>query len=1176
MLRLLRASAGSGKTYRLTYEFIKLLLTIPVEEGASRRRLRDAAELTDPLGHILAITFTNKATNEMKERIVGKLSELADPAVSNPDYLGDLAALTGSPAADVRRAAGIALRQLLNNYSDFQVSTIDSFFQSVLRTFTYETNVSEGYNVELDSEYVAKVGVDTTLTNVNTRVDAETNYWLRRLMTERLGSGRSGWNIFQKSTSSSSLYTEIMAKTKKLESEQYKRHRHEIDGYWKNVPSFREVYEKVEREMTALVAEEHSAMLRALSDVTDAIAASGCGIADILDKRLYPGRFDKIRATAPLDPIPFSYSGEEKKIRESADPWLLKGKRPKNAPEALEAVNGAMKRLFEAVCAYAAKLTAGGIPEWIIYRRTLVYFSLMQKVREASAEYLLENNTIELAETNTLLGKVIGDDEAPFIYERLGTRIDNYLIDEFQDTSRMQWENLVPLLRESESRSGENLIIGDAKQSIYRFRNADPTLISSEVAEEFPVLPGGNTLKDNTNYRSRPGIVRFNNSFFYTLARAVDRLRAGQPMAALRDPDLVTGLYSNIVQPYVMKDSGSADEGYVEIRFPVRPSKRGHASESDDGATADADWYAEFPRLVADLMRRGYKQKEIAVLGATNPQLAKVISEFLNYNRNLPEGETAINFISEESLRVADSEAVKRVLAALRMIARGREIADRRDEVGETRTLRDIDINDIACAFNFLSINAADDFADEDAFALRMEEFVKNPDVASGVDSFLETIHSAALPSLVEAIIARYVNPDEADGQAPYLAAFQDIVLDYCAGNPSDPASFLNWWDRKGNALTINSPQGTDAVNVMTIHKSKGLQFRCVIIPDAGLKILPKSLNEWLWLRPSQASPHFASLPPFIPVETVPELEFTSHAAEYARTFDSAITDKMNVAYVGFTRAVDELYIFAPVSAAEAEKEAAYPDSPGGQALLSQLIAPVCREMAEVCAGAGEDERKYLVDGETPVVDSYPERITFGERLPHARAKAGDEGGDGSPLSATESRAIDRYFIFHDPDKLLFREAEGYHGNDEDPDPRSRGNLLHEMLSLVDTPDSLPDAARRMRIAGRITRTQEREFAAYLAGKLREPAVSGWFADDVEVFNERSILLKGTGVRRPDRVVVTPEGDALVIDYKFGEEHRRHHRQVGAYVGLLRATGSFRSVRGYLWYVGASRVVEVN
>lgn len=1152
MIKLLRASAGSGKTFRLAKEFIVLLLTVPVAQGSPRRRLRAVPELTEPLRHILAITFTNKATNEMKQRIVEKLAALADPAEKSPDYLKDLMAIAGAGEEQVRQAAGVALRVMLNNYSDFQISTIDSFFQSVLRTFTYEANISDSYSVELDSDYVAKVGVDSTLTNLDSHADAEALYWLRRLMEEHLDAGKTGWNVFQKSTSSSSVYGTISSFTKKLESEQYKRHKHEIENYWRDTPSFREVYEGIERTI-------ESALLPAWDNLREAASRAMAAFdAKMCDARLYPGRIDKILAMTPSGPLPFACAKELDKaadMRSSGEmPWFLKATaRPKKgAPSAeAEALNAALSGFYLALLEYSEAYAASGAREWNIYRQTLVYFSLMQKAREASADYLLENNVIELAETNTLLAKVIGDDETPFIYERLGTRIDNYLIDEFQDTSRMQWENLVPLLRESESRASDNLIIGDAKQSIYRFRNADPSLITTEVGNEFDVRDAAESLADNTNWRSRPGIVRFNNSFFYTLARRVDALRMEKEYSVARRRTLVADLYSNIVQPHrPLSPDEDPQEGYIEMRFPPLPDEA-------EGETP-ASHYDELPLLIADMMERGYQQGEIAVLGETKKQLSAVIDAILRYNETRPEGARPINFVSEESLRIGDSEGVRRVLSALRMIARGREISEDAEAAREReddRPLRRFDIQDIACAFNFLSLNdGAPDTPEESA--RRLEEFLRNPDTASGVDDFIRTIHSAALPSLVEAIIANYARPGEADGQAPYLAAFQDVVLDYCTSNPADPASFLSWWDRKGSELTISSPEGADAVGIMTIHKSKGLQFRCVIIPDAGITLVPSSLDEWMWVRPSDASPAFAALPPYIPVRTVGELDGTAHAEELVNAVESAITDKMNVAYVGFTRAVDELYIFAPRKKREIGKT------------LGSLLRDVCADMERVCEGAAEEERAWLADASTICDFSSEERITFGSRLERARPRKAE-------MTRKDVRQLDRYFVHHDPETLKFTEAEVYSGDADDPDPRSRGNLLHEMLSLVETPAQLPAAARRLRIAGKITAEQQEEFAAFLGERVAQGEPAEWFRPGLRVINERAILQRGSAQYRPDRIVAHATGAACVIDYKFGAPHRRHHRQVEAYCAMLAETGLFTSVSGKLWYVTEGLVETV-
>lgn len=1194
MLKLLRASAGSGKTYRLTLEYITMLLTIPETPGGTKRRLRRATELFDACNHILAITFTNKATNEMKARIVNELADLADPE-AEAEYLKAICELTGSDDERVRFAAYIALRYLLNNYSEFQVSTIDSFFQTILRTFAYETSVPDTYSVELDSKYVTRVGVDTTLSNYNTNTDKEANYWLEHLSDLELNSGSRGWNIFEKSGSKESIYSSILSSTKELQSEAFKRHLHEIDAYWASIGSFREIYENIEEKITGRLTTLLERMKEASRSVRRAVEEAGFDINEIMSN---VGRLDKALTATPYSPLPFKYEPDRKKILKALEtgeePMFVKVKKKDFTPEH-GVVNQAIIDFYRAAMDYEAYASSPEAREWGLYRKKLVYFSLMMTVRNNATKFLKQNDVIELAETNTLLQKVIGDDDAPFIYERLGTRIDHYLIDEFQDTSRMQWENLVPLMRESESRSESSLIIGDAKQSIYRFRNADPSLITHEVAEEFPILPGGNTLKDNTNYRTRPGIVRFNNSFFYTLARLVDEVRVRNLSGSHAAPQLVTNLYGNVIQPSGLTDNLTPDEGYVEIRFPaVKTDDPLNGEVYIEGAEEDKSaYYKEIPLLVADMLRRGYKQREIAVLAPKNDQLQLVINEFLAYNEARPQGDPAINFVSEESLKISDSEAVKKVVAALRMITRGHEIEqelkemeerDRekksRSEYDELRRLRKVEINDLACSFNFMMAKA--DRADEgsESYTRLIEKFLETPDFTSDVDDFLNSLYSAALPSMVEAIITRYIAPTDGDGQAPYLAAFQDAVMDYCTNYSADPASFLNWWEQKGSSLSISSPEGADAVSVMTIHKSKGLEFRCVVIPNTEFTLLKQNMSEWLWVRPSASSPLFAALPPYIPVEAQTELEGTSHAAEYVAAREANTTDRMNMGYVGLTRAVDEMYIYCQAKASDAET----PVGRRGDFKFSDFIAPVCHRMLETCSEATDEEKEYLfVDDRVMNFDdpnvfrfgTKPERAhekkISGPRTEEEKKKAKRKEADAKLVSY---KKCDYYFCRHDPERLKFRESETLTRDVDDPDPRSRGNMMHEMLSYVRTPEQLPAAGYHMKVQGKISAEQQAEYVAYLEEKLRHPRVASWFADGLEVFNERAIL-SASNIKRPDRVIVDKEGNALVIDYKFGAERPEHRKQVNRYIDMLKKSGRFTSVRGVLWYVTADTFLDL-
>ncbi len=478
MLQLQRASAGSGKTYTLAKKFIQYL--IAVKDGG-KWRLRKPREITDGLPRILAITFTNKATNEMKQRIVEKLADLARADGSEPlsaaetakiAYLNDFTKEFNTTTTAVGRTAREALSILLNDYSDFKVSTIDSFFQTILRTFAYESNLNDSYQVEIDSDFLAAAAVDSTIDDIynNPEQNPRASFWMGEMIKEQADAGSTAWNVFQKNTRDDSIYSRLKKAIMRLEDENFKEIRDRLDDYFNTddgsdplIKAFTLCREKIETPMRDALeqAKENASLLRRqFAECGLDVASDGNSrLAGHLEK-LGNIRYNQTAKTRPFAPLKI---GPKVSI-------LAKGvSHPR-----LDELTATATALYEGYSTWLEMRESAPWKHWAVYSPLIPLLGLLGEARIKIRNLLENNNSIQLGETNAMLRSIIGDDDAPFVYERIGTRINHYLIDEFQDTSRLQWDNMVALLRESESRGEDNLIIGDAKQSIYRFRNADP------------------------------------------------------------------------------------------------------------------------------------------------------------------------------------------------------------------------------------------------------------------------------------------------------------------------------------------------------------------------------------------------------------------------------------------------------------------------------------------------------------------------------------------------------------------------------------------------------------------------------------------------------------------------------------------------------------------------------
>ena len=1153
MLQLQRASAGSGKTYTLARKFIEYYISRLDETG--RRRLRPVRSLRDSLQHILAITFTNKATNEMKLRIVEKLNAIASwtPAIpiSKVDYMQDFTKDFSCTPQELAAHCKYALKVLLTDYGDFKVSTIDSFFQTVLRTFAYEADLDDTYQLELDSNYVTQMGLDTTLDEIDSGgKSSQGANWVESMMENKADSGK-GWNIFQKKLNSNSVYGEILNASRNLANENFKDIREKLDEYFAKYPDFYHTFHLLSHHYEQPQRKAFIRMREAAREVREAFIAAG------LDMQATAGSYlaSRVRNMAekwdwdhPLDDgasfkIPeFTRKGATTRV------FHPKKENPYLGTPVEDHIQALAEKMYEHFSAWRDEASSDSMKRWRIYRATMPYVGLLQAVRGNARMFLTDSNTVELGETNSILKRIIGEDDTPFVYERLGSRLEHFLIDEFQDTSNLQWHNLRPLLKESEGKGHDNLIIGDAKQSIYRFRNADPKLITEKVPLEFTdsCRICGNSPAENTNWRSSLRIVKFNNIFFRFFSREL-----GERMESL---------YSNTVQPSSRKD----ESGYVSVRL-----------FDSKGAADDAPpHFDEIPILIEDMLDRGYEMGEIAVLVDTHTQGAKVIERIMLYNLR-DDVDRKINFISADSLQAGESAAVQTVISILEAINNGTEARLNPEE--ERKDKGAGDWSRLRADFSFFAMRHPGIPLSELLSRFLAGEY--NPD---SIRDMLAGMSTTVLPALVENIISHFIPEHSRRSEAAFLAALQDMVLEFCEGHTADIASFLQWWEKKGRLRSISSPEDADAVNIMTVHKSKGLEFRCVIVPFSKQTVKPMSASqkEWLWVKPDLSEAGDIPPIPYIPVWSDAKLEETIHAKDYRDYLDNYMTDKVNMAYVAYTRAIDELYIFTPCTLKE---DGSVPDSVRIGSFLWR------------CGAEADDIIPDLRDA-YPGIDSLipsPDEISvdragrtwsFGTPLTMEEVEAGRKKKEDGPLSqpVTEYRsgvAIPA-LVYSDPsspaqDTLPIETDNESPEENESEETRRYGELMHSIMERIDTRADIRHALLSAKSAGHISLQQMELLLATLTKALESVEEYGWFDPGNRVINERGIVVGGK-IRRPDRIIIHPDGRAVIVDYKFGEHRndKAYGRQLKRYASALLQTGLAKECEAYIWYVSLGVVVR--
>ena len=1095
MLTIHKASAGSGKTYTLTYSYIKLLLG---------EKKNDVYRLSgEPNRHrsILAITFTNKATEEMKHRIVSQLAKLAtgEPC----DYRSRLCKELHCSEDKLMEHSERALISLLSDFGMFNVSTIDAFFQTVLRTFAREANLAGNYEVELDETNNIMVGINEMLSSIN-RVSGTDEarsprtrmlmVWLEQYIRYQAEQGKS-YNIFVRK---SHFSNELVKFIKNSLNETYKLNSEVIDEYLSDtsrLQRFTQSLAEASKSVKNYIIDEAS---RLMADMT------ASGTWDRLNRNVrlaaegWASGSVKLPGKSVIDGAVDSAKRYLAKFRDNYDPDF----------------DSRLRALLE----YAV----GNIRRAIFYDYLLRYIYNLGIIGEAeffATEVQKENNAILLNNTGTILHKIINEEEAPFIYERMGVRIKHFLIDEFQDTSRLQWINLSALVRESLSNGNDNLIIGDEKQAIYRFRNSDPKLLIHDVPDEFAdrSVIKGRDLTENTNWRSASDIVRFNNTLFTSMASSLG----------------VGDIYSNVVQRVHHKDK----QGYVSFAPYTEP---------DDALRRMTD------NIVREL-KSGFRQRDIAIITRYGREGAMAVEYLLNAKSDIPEL-SDLKIVTDEALIIGNAPSVKLIVSVLRVI--DAHLGVKHDSNPK---------ENLAAIINRFQYFLSKGIDNSDAVKMAFNGDNDEPDRLAVEASEMMCMN---IPSMVERIINRHISDSVREDQNVYISAFMDLVIDFNTRSDSDLHSFIKWWDETGCSISLSVPDDLDAVRVMTIHKSKGLEFPCVHVPFADWKMQKVSDNFWFDMRKPDSKEfidefddvHFqtSDIPPFIPLKVSKDIMVgSSLEPQYDQILADEGIDSLNVTYVAFTRAGTELICSYKVGDVECPEA-----SMKGELTVSKMLLEAFSTAGETFCATLTAERQYEPDMLVALTPNVEKGVLELGHPAFCQAKE----------SAGESMEKMPAYYSYDNDSIW--EMSKIEDLTDMERPRQRGIVLHSIMSDIRAIDDVERAVRRRAAKGYVDYCEIDDFTDILEDALSDKRAHIWFVDCKRILRERPVVAVSHGdgeVRRsnyrPDRVVWTSEGTIDVVDYKFGEEEpRKYISQVRGYMALLKRGFPGSRVRGFIWY----------
>ena len=1060
-LKIYKASAGSGKTFRLAVEYIKLLMKDPT-----------------CYRNILAVTFTNKATTEMKLRILSQLYGIGNGLKTSEGYFDAIKADAGIARLhlsddQLRLRALTALEGMMHDYGRFRIETIDSFFQSLIRELAHELHLTSRLHVDLDSAEVVRTAVKELLNSLTT--DKDLLRTVLSVVEEKINDNRN-WHIEEEVTRfGKNIFNEHFLENKNTGSITTQ----------KDVETFRQHLFQLRTDTLRQIRQLGGQFMRTCEEKgydSTYFAHGTRGVWNFLAQTA--------KGNQPLPDV-------TTRVTDCVDDA---GKWPsKNHPEVQELAEREFMPLLRKVLDLRHLLNS--IEASRKHLGQLLLLDVIDgKVRQLNAD----ENRFLLADTAYMLWQMVKGQDVPFIYERSGVRFTHIMIDEFQDTSTLQWKNFIPLLLNSMATQSLCLIVGDVKQSIYRWRNGDWGILK-DLEKNPPLSPYVETPPMRTNYRSAEGVVRFNNEFF---SRAAQVLQTTYANTTHRTSTDITDAYKDVVQEVVPKNEG---HGYVHVELLKK-------SESASQLERMVD-------TVQTLRDQGVRVQDMCILVRQKSHIPDISAAFA---QRMPD----VSIVSDEAFRLDASPALNFIILAMRVVANPQ---NRFLLATLTYEYRSHVLNEEI----FDDINRTFLLAEDDLRALLPEAF---------------RAEEATLPTLPLYELAEHIydlfSLQRLKGQDAYLFSFFDKVMEFLADRPSDLDTFLTYWDDTLRGVTI--PVGeVKGIRILSIHKAKGLEFHTVIIPHCDWTFTMGHTTT-VWVKPKEA--------PFNELDLLP-IDIDKTSADSCFTDDSAeeklknYVDNLNLLYVAFTRAVKNLIVFADLKTGKSVENVSQ---------VLQASMPPTDESDET------DTAKTYSSGS--IVASLPQET--------------QEEADRDQNVLTVAPAPQPTAFVTQKVAAEFRQSnratQFAQGDDEGDDDHRRylneGVLFHQLLSMIQTPDDLPAAIRRMDFEGYFDNATYRQEVMQLVERaFKQTEARRWFDRHWRIHNECTIVCRaadgGVMTRRPDRVV-TDDTETIVIDYKTGRQDEEHVKQVQLYMEQLQAM-NYPNVSGYVWYIRRGDIVRV-
>ena len=1058
-LTVYKASAGSGKTFRLAVQYIAMLVNSPENYRT-----------------ILAVTFTNKATAEMKQRILSQLYGIGHSLPGSASYYDEVKKAVTVNEQTIRHNALLALDMILQDYGRFRVETIDSFFQTVLRSLARELHIGANLTLELDTELVIDEAVDSFLTSVEQGSADKRN--ITDFVEHNIENDKS-WSIDGTLKKfSKELFREIFME-KGDELRQILSQPDAIADYKSNLiaardtvlPQIQEQIKDLGRQILNTAGASVEQMERFAKPFTLKIADGS-----IFDSTV--GKTLNNCATNPEKIFTKTTTNKYPHLATLAQDTLMPiyAEVERNYNQFLR-----VKNSYDCALQYVHEL------------------SLLLGIRAEIDRQSQEQGRFILADTPQLLSKLSGSDTS-FVYEKTGSFIEHLMIDETQDTSRMQWSNLYLLLLECLANGKDCLVVGDVKQSIYRWRNSDWNILNSLIEQQLSIYKP-QVIPMESNFRSHQNIIDFNNALFPKAVEMLDftyNSETGATYPALEQA------YSNLHQTSSKADS----QGYVYVQVDTKTDK---STDSDDKI------FRQIEEQLDKLSASGVRQTDIAILCRKGRQITD-IAEWFAANR--PD----YRMISSEAFQLGSSVSVRILINALKWLT------DSTDNIALAQLVweRECTISQSREPFDKLMAQGLEK---------RLPSTFRDQ---------LESLCHLPLYELTEKLYS-ILELDRIPGQDQYVMTFFDTLCQWLSHNTGEPQAFLTEWDEK---LSITSIPAADAdgIRLLTIHKSKGLEFHTVIVPYCNWNIIDYqngARDQRIWANP-QTEPF--NVMPLLPVGFSQKLRDSDFIEDFKQEAGLQTVDNLNLLYVALTRAESNLIVLSSKTR--------------GASIADTLIYAL--SSAFECQPNEKDSYIY----------------ECGQILPHTEKESEISDNPFECKPTPQDLNLHSY-----PINARFRQSgestRFVHSTDDSDDRQEEyiqtGKLLHNIFAAIRTIDDINPQVDNMFSQGLIeTAAKAQEIKKMIPKHIEASGVQSWFDGSYKLFNEASIIYRDGGVlqtRRPDRVMIKPDGTAIIVDFKFGRDREEYLHQVREYMDLLHKMG-YPRVEGHIWYVYTNKITD--